>query len=54
MNCLCPVFIYFICLAMEIAGNQINTFEEVLFLSLELENGWKITRKSAAMAGCEL
>lgn len=25
------VFIYFICLAMEIAGKQINTLEEVFF-----------------------
>lgn len=25
------VFIYFICLAVEIAGSQINTLEEVLF-----------------------
>lgn len=54
VNCLCPVFIYFICLAMEIAGNQINTFEEVLFFSLELKNGWKITCKSSAMTLCEL
>lgn len=53
-NCLCPVFIYFICLAMEVAGNQINTFEEVLFLSLELKNGWKITCKSSATTWCEL